>query len=141
MTDRAIVLRKLSALTEHVGRLRRRMPATAEALRDDIDRQDALAMSFLVSVQAALDIAVHIASDEGFGVAPTYAGAFQLLADRGVITRETSEQLARMAALRNRIAHGYATVDFARLWLELPAGIGAFVSFEQQIAKHLGPSR
>lgn len=30
-----------------------------------------------------------------------------------------------MAALRNRIAHGYASVDFARIWAELPSGLEA----------------
>jgi hypothetical protein len=53
MTDPAIVMRKLAALRDHVERLRRRRPATAEALRADVDLQDALSMSLLVAVQTA----------------------------------------------------------------------------------------
>ncbi|MCU0862815.1 MAG: hypothetical protein MUC36_03395 [Planctomycetes bacterium] len=34
MTDPAIVMRKLAALRDHVERLRRRRPATAEALME-----------------------------------------------------------------------------------------------------------
>lgn len=139
MTDRVIVMRKLTALAEHVARLRRRRPAQVDRLRDDVDLQDALAMSLVVCVQAALDVAVHIASDEGFGVPASYASAFQMLADRGILTSATSRQLASMAALRNRIAHGYASVDFPRIWQELPDGIAAFDAFLQEVTKHLGP--
>jgi uncharacterized protein YutE (UPF0331/DUF86 family) len=138
MTDPAIVLRKLSALREHAARLERRRPATAEALGTDIEVQDALSMNLLVSVQAALDIALHIASDEGFGVPATYAESFRTLADHGVIDDQTARQLAGMAALRSRIAHGYASVDFARIWGELPAGIAGFKAFQLAIARHLG---
>ncbi|HEX5051215.1 MAG TPA: DUF86 domain-containing protein [Planctomycetota bacterium] len=131
-------MRKLSALAEHAARLRRRRPAQVETLRDDIDLQDALAMSLVVCVQSALDVALHIASDEGYGIPATYSGAFDLLADRGVLMRATSRHLGAMTALRNRIAHGYASVDFARIWQELPAGLAAFDDFAREVAVHLG---
>lgn len=51
----------------------------------------------------------------------------------------TSRQLASTAALRNRIAHGYASVDFPRIWQELPDDIAAFDAFLQEVSKHLGP--
>lgn len=138
MSDRAIVMRKLSAIADHVARLRRRRPEQVERLREDVDLQDALAMSLVVCVQSALDIALHIAADEGYGVPATYAEAFQLLAEHGVLVGNTSRRLGAMAALRNRIAHGYASVDFARIWQELPDGIAAFDAFASEIAQHLG---
>lgn len=140
MTDRTIVMRKLTAIAEHTARLRRRRPAQVEQLKDDVDLQDALAMSLVVCVQAALDVALHIAADEGFGVPATYSAAFHLLSERGILTSATSKQLSAMAALRNRIAHGYATVDFARIWQELPEGVAAFDAFLHEITGHLGPA-
>lgn len=95
-------------------------------------------MSFLVAVQAALDIALHIAEDDGLGVPATYAEGFGMLADHGYIDQETSRGLGVMAALRNRIAHGYASVDFERIWTELPAGIAALDAFSTAIARQLG---
>jgi uncharacterized protein YutE (UPF0331/DUF86 family) len=138
MSSAGIVLRKLTALREHVTRLRRRRPARAEQLRDDIDLQDAIAMSLVVAVQAALDVALHIATDEGLGVPGTYAAAFRQLADHRVVDDVTSQRLANMAALRNRIAHGYASVDFERIWRELPDGLDAFEAFAAQVARRLG---
>lgn len=139
MTDSAIVMRKLTAIAEHTARLRRRRPANVEHLKDDVDLQDALAMSLVVCVQAALDVALHIAADEGFGIPATYSAAFHLLSERGILTATTSKQLAAMAALRNRIAHGYATVDVARIWQELPDGIAAFEAFMGEVTRHVGP--
>lgn len=139
MTDPAIVLRKLAALRDHVERLRRRRPAVATDLQNDLDLQDALAMSLLVAVQTALDIAMHFAADRGLGIPATYAEAFTLLARHGICDADTSAGLARMAALRNRVAHGYASVDFARIWAELPDGIQALDRFAVAIGAQLGP--
>ena len=138
MTDPGIVLRKLAALREHAERLRRRRPTEAEALRRDVDLQDAVSMSLLVAVQAALDVAMHVAAERGFGLPATYAEGFQVLERHGWLDAVTSSRLQGMAALRNRIAHGYATVDFERIWRELPHGIDAFEAFATAIAKHLG---
>jgi uncharacterized protein YutE (UPF0331/DUF86 family) len=139
MTDPTIVLRKLSALREHVVRLRRRRPATADPMRDDIDLQDAIAMSLVVAVQSALDVAMHLLSDVGAGVPATYADSFRMLTQHGFLDAETSTRLAAMAALCNRIAHGYASVDFERIWRELPDGLTALDRFAQCVAASLPP--
>ncbi len=95
-------------------------------------------MSLLVAVQDALDIALHVASDSGWGVPASYGEAFTLLASHGVIEPSLAAELAGMAALRNRIAHGYATVDAQRVWNEIPAGLVAIDSFTAAISRHLG---
>jgi uncharacterized protein YutE (UPF0331/DUF86 family) len=140
VTDKDVVLRKLASLTEHVARLRRRRGEDLSAFRGDVDLQDAVGMSLLVAVQDALDIALHMASDEGWGVPPSYADSFELLHQHAVIDLQLARQLVRMATLRNRIEHGYATVDLDRIWTELPAGIGALEQFASIIAGRLGPS-
>lgn len=137
MTDPLLVTRKLALLLEHVARLRRRRPKTAEALRADVDRLDAIAMSVLVVVQEAIDIAFHIASDEGWGLPATYRQGFDLLAQKGLIPSELAAQLAGAARLRNRIAHGYASVDVDTLWAELPGGVAAFEAYAAAIAAYL----
>ncbi len=85
MTDVLIILKKLAMLREHAARVRRRRPTTQDGFEQDVDLQDALALSFLVAVQEANDIAFHIAADEGWGLPGSYAEAFELLARNGVI--------------------------------------------------------
>jgi uncharacterized protein YutE (UPF0331/DUF86 family) len=138
MTNVVLVARKLAILDDHLGRLRQRRPATLEALARDLLLQDAIAMSILVIVQEAVDIALHIASDEGWPLASTSREAFAVLAQHGVIDAGLAASLSGTAQLRNRIAHGYATVDVARVWSELPPGIAAFEAFAAAIATLLG---
>lgn len=135
MTDHLILLKKLAMLREHAGRVRRRRPASREAFEADIDIQDALALSFLVAVQEANDIAMHIAADEGWGLPGSYAEAFEILARNHAITIEHGHELGAVAAVRNRIAHGYASLDPGRLWSELPAGLDALDRFVEAVAR------
>jgi uncharacterized protein YutE (UPF0331/DUF86 family) len=139
VTNVALVARKLAVLEQHLGRLRERRPASATAFAADSLLQDAVAMSVLVIVQEAMDIALHIAADEGWELASTYREAFTVLARHGVVPTALAESLAGAAQLRNRIAHGYATLDAARLWNELPAGMTAFREFAAAISAFLQP--
>jgi len=140
LTDRDVVFRKLSSLREHVSRMRRRRAAELETFRADVDRQDAIGMSLLVAVQDALDIALHIAADEGWGVPASYADSFTMLARHGIVDAKLATALASMAALRYRLAHGYGTADMDRIWAELPAGLTALEEFAAAIAVTLAPS-
>lgn len=82
--------------------------------------RDALALAFMVAVQEAIDIAYHIVADEGWGIPDSHRGAFDLLAARRVVTPHLATELSAAPSMRNRIAHGYASVDHQRSWHELP---------------------
>ncbi len=137
MTNVELVTRKLALVDEHVRRLRERRPAEVAAFRTDLLLQDAIALGLVVVVQESVDIALHIASDEGWELAPTYRDAFAVLAQHGVIDAPLATELGLVAQLRNRIAHGYASVDAERIWTELPGGIRSFEAFSRAIAKFL----
>lgn len=136
MTDVEIVTRKLAFLREHLDRMRDRRPDDIEKLRGDAVLRDALALSVLVVVQEAIDIAFHICSDEGWGVPATYREAFELLAQHGVIDAPLAASLSGATHLRNRIAHGYASIDVERLWADVPSGVSAFQRFAGAVAVH-----
>ncbi len=137
MTNVALVSRKLAVLEEHLRRLQQRRPADVAAFVADPLLQDAIAMSLLVVVQEATDIALHIASDEGWELASTYREGFEVLERHGVIAPPLAASLGGAAQLRNRIAHGYATLDAERLWNELPLGIAAFGELARAVAAFL----
>jgi len=138
MTDAELVLRKLAILREHLGRARRRRPEQLDLLEHDDDRKDALAMSVMVALQEAIDVAFHIVVDEGIGVPSSNAEAFELLAKQGVLATPLASRLARAVGLRNRIAHGYASVDTERLWKELPDGLDDLEAYVVAVGRFLG---
>jgi uncharacterized protein YutE (UPF0331/DUF86 family) len=134
MTDAVLVMRKVTVLREHLERVRRRRPAREKPFVDDVDLQDATAMSLLVAIQEATDLALHLASDEGWGVPGSYAEGFELLATHGVIDEELARALGRMVGLRNRLAHGYTSVDPQRLWAEIPDALDTLDRYVVAIA-------
>ncbi|MCL6499682.1 MAG: DUF86 domain-containing protein, partial [Firmicutes bacterium] len=73
--------------------------------------------------------AAHWVADEGWGEPDDAGSAFDILADRGIIDRETSTALRAATGLRNRIAHGYALLDHGRVHREAQAGVPALRSF------------
>jgi uncharacterized protein YutE (UPF0331/DUF86 family) len=137
VTDKDVLFRKLTSLGEHVGRMRRRRSSDLATFKADVDRQDAIGMSLLVAIQDALDIALHMASDEGWGIPASYAESFAMLARNGVIDAALATSLSNMAALRNRLAHGYGTADMDRIWAELPNGLDALDRFAAAIAARM----
>ena len=139
MTDRAVVLQKLATLRDHLGRVRRRRPATADAFRQDLDLQDAVSLSLLVAIQEAVDIAFHLSADEGWGVPASNAESFEMLSRHGVIDAGLAAEMAAAVGLRNRIVHGYASVDVDRLWNEIPTGLSAMERFVAAIARFVPP--
>jgi len=139
VTNAALVTRKLAVVDEHLRRLRERRPEELESFMKDLLLQDAVALSVLVVVQEAMDIALHIASDEGWELASTYRDAFVVLERHGVIPAALAASLASAAQLRNRIAHGYATLDPGRLWSELPAGVASFEAYARSVSAFIRP--
>jgi uncharacterized protein YutE (UPF0331/DUF86 family) len=77
------------------------------------------------------------AADEGWGVPESHRAAFDLLAARGVFSVELAGRLSGITALRNRIAHGYVTVERARIWQELPEGLRTLDDFRAATAAWL----
>jgi uncharacterized protein YutE (UPF0331/DUF86 family) len=137
VTDAGLVLLKLQRLREYVGLARARRPADAGVLATDLVLRDAMALALLIAVQEAIDVAYHIASDEGWGIPDSHAAAFELLGARAVISAGLAARLQSVARARNRIAHGYGSVDHVRLWRELPEGLEALEAFTASVAAWL----
>jgi uncharacterized protein YutE (UPF0331/DUF86 family) len=138
MTDLELVLVKLQRMREYAALARARRPSAPEQLESDLDRRDALALALLVAAQEAIDVAYHITADEGWGLPDAHAAAFEALATNGVIEPELADRVAQVTQIRNRIAHGYVSVDHARIWEELPAGLDALEAYAASVAQWLG---
>ena len=119
-----------------VGRARAWLNDAATILLDSLETflSDAksrdLALFYLfLAVQECIDIAAHWVADEGWGEPDDAGSAFDTLADRGVIDREMATALRAAVGLRNRIAHGYAAVDYSRVHREAQTGFPALRNF------------
>ena len=111
MTDPDLIAKKLAAIETYLHELR--TLARVEALRSDVREERFVEHTLQIAIQAALDVASHIVSDERLGEPRTSREMFVLLERAGWIGSELSKALQNMAGFRNVLVHGYHDVDLA----------------------------
>lgn len=106
-----------------------------ETFLSDPRTRDLSLFYLFLAIQECIDLAAHWVADEGWGEPDDAGSAFDVLADRGVIDRDTATSLRGAAGLRNRIAHGYAMLDYERVHREARAGMAPLRRFLAAIAE------
>ncbi|MEX2663819.1 MAG: DUF86 domain-containing protein [Vicinamibacterales bacterium] len=109
-----------------------------ETFLADPKARDLSLFYLFLAVQECIDLAAHWVADGGWGEPDDAGSAFDVLAERGVIDRDTASALRAAAGLRNRIAHGYALLDYGRVHREAHPGIPALRDFLVAIARAAG---
>ena len=140
MVNRDVLAAKLGDLAHRTGRVRKHVKATAAELAADADALDLVAFNLMLAVQTCADIASHIIADSGWPTTRTLAEAFARLHEHGVLTRATSDALARAAGLRNVVAHGYAGVDVSLVHSAATSGVRELDAFAREVAEWVARS-
>lgn len=111
MTDADLLAKRLALVETCVSDLRRL--ARPEKIVSDLREQRFVEHTLQIAIQAALDAASHIVSDERLGEARTNRELFQLLGKAGWLPSALVATLSNMAGFRNVLVHGYQEVDLA----------------------------
>ena len=109
MTDPELVAKKLALIETCVQELR--SLARPELIRRDVREERFVEHTLQIAIQAALDVASHVVSDERLGEPETNQGLVDLLLKRGWLDDSLAPKLRDMAGFRNVIVHGYQDVD------------------------------
>lgn len=109
MTDPDLVAKKLAVIETCCRELRDL--AHLDRIRTDVRERRFVEHTLQRAIQAALDVASHVVSDERLGEPDTNRDLFALLEAAGWIEASLSDALQRMAGLRNVLVHGYTDVD------------------------------
>jgi uncharacterized protein YutE (UPF0331/DUF86 family) len=109
MTDRDLVAKKLAAIETYLRELR--ALGRPEALRTDVREERFLTRTLQMAIEAALDVASHVVSDERLGEPATNRELFEILERNGWLPRPLAERLGDMAGFRNVLVHGYDDLD------------------------------
>ena len=80
-------------------------------LRSDVRHERFVEHTLQIAIQAALDAASHLVSDERLGEPRTNRELFDLLARAGLLSASLAKSLRNMAGFRNILVHGYQDVD------------------------------
>lgn len=137
MTDADLVAKKLAVVATTCRELREL--ARLDRIRSDVRERRFVEHTLQVAIQAALDVASHVVSDERRGEPRTNRDLFGLLARRGLLPAELADQLSRMAGFRNVLVHGYQDVDLAVVRDILANRLDDLLAFVRAIRARLTP--
>ena len=109
MTDAQLAAKKLAFIETCVRELR--AMARPQQMASDVREERFVEHTLQIAIQAALDVASHVVSDERLGEPRTNHELFELLARHGWLTPELAQTLRAMVGFRNILVHGYAQVQ------------------------------
>jgi len=111
VVDRDLILRKLADLDQYVSQVSDYRAVTVEEYRRDWKTQRIVERTLQIAVEVCVDIATHVIADRALKVPTTYADAFDILADAGLLEPALRDAMIRMTQVRNILVHQYAAVD------------------------------
>jgi uncharacterized protein YutE (UPF0331/DUF86 family) len=138
MTDEALIAKKLAFIQTCLRELRQL--ARPEDIETDIREQRFVEHTLQLSIQAALDVASHIVSEERLGEPATNRDLFDRLARAGWLSRALADRVSNMAGFRNVLVHGYTEVDLTIVQDVVANHLGDLDAYVAEVMARLAPS-
>lgn len=139
MTDTELVAKRLAFIETCLRELRQL--ARPGHLATDIREQRFVEHTLQLSIQAALDVAARIVSEERLGEPATNRDLVDRLARAGWIGADLADRVSNMAGFRNILVHGYTEVDLAIVEDVLANHLGDLDAYVAAIRSRLSPER
>ena len=111
MVDKALILRKLTELEEHLKQIKEFSNITVEDYSREWKTQRIVERTLQIMIEICADIANHIIADKGYRVPKSYADTFRVLYEKGIIEEEIFKMMENMAKFRNVVVHRYDKLD------------------------------
>ena len=135
MTDADLVAKKLAEIETYVRELR--SLSRLSRIEDDIKEERFVVHTLQLAIQAALDAASHVVSDERLGEPARNRDLFDLLVRGGWLGADLAENLGRMVGFRNLLVHEYATVDLQIVRDVVERRLGDLLDFVSAVRERL----
>lgn len=115
MVDPARLASVLERMRSEIDALRRQARRDDEAFSGDENALPAVKYRFVIAIEAAIDAAQHVIASGGLRLPTSFADAFAVLAEEGLMAQELADEMGDAARFRNLLVHGYADVDDERV--------------------------
>jgi uncharacterized protein YutE (UPF0331/DUF86 family) len=134
MTDQDLIAKKLVFIETCLCDLRQARP---DRLAADVRELRFVEHTLQIAIQAALDVASHIVSDDRLGEPRTNRELFDLLGRHGWLEPPLVQVLRDMGGFRNVLVHGYAEVDVSVVLDVLDHHLSDFEAFVAAIRQRI----
>ena len=128
---------KLAALEKYVAILKRKGKVTAKTLIEDDDLRGVVERNLHLAAEVVLDVANQLIAEYRFRTPTEYQDSIIILGEEGVLEKEFSQEISKMAGFRNLLVHDYLKIDYEKMADKVNNRLGDFEIFAKSVAKHL----
>ena len=137
MVDRLLIEKILGDIRSNAHELKQADDITWEVYTTDTRSRRFVERTLHILIEACIDVAQHIVSDEHFREPVSYRDTFAVLAEEGVIRPDDLPRFEQMAAFRNLIVHYYERMDDAVVYGAFRKRLADFDPFVERITDYL----
>ena len=126
----------LANKTETINRCLKRIHEEYEGKRENLEnytKQDSIILNLQRACEACIDLAMHLISENKWGIPQSSREAFDLLLENGVIDEELNRNLKAMVGFRNIAVHDYRSIQIEIVQAILEHHLGDFVLFASKV--------
>jgi uncharacterized protein YutE (UPF0331/DUF86 family) len=135
--DRELIEEKIESIRRCVQRIESKRPDTVEALAEDWDAQDIIALNLTRAVQLCVDVASHILAESDGPVPDTMGASFDQLRQIGILSDALAERLQGAVGFRNIVVHAYEDVDWDIVFAIIHHHLDDFKQFARAVIDHI----
>ncbi len=136
MLEKDVLLSKISIIKNCLDRIKKVTKLKPDSLHE-YDKQDIFVLNLQRAIQAAIDIANLIISNNHYRLPNSYKMSFHILSENAWIDSETSKRMQKMVGFRNIAIHDYQEIDVEILKSILTKNLSDFEKYYKQILKKL----
>jgi uncharacterized protein YutE (UPF0331/DUF86 family) len=137
MVDVVLVEKILGDIKSNVSELRQATDITWNIYRTDKRSRRFVERTLHILIEACIDVAQHIISDEQLREPTSYRDTFAVLAESGIIQPEDLTRMENMASFRNLIVHYYERIDDAAVYGFFKRNLSDFDIFVRSVVKYM----
>jgi len=137
MVNRILVERILGDIKANVRDLRNATDITWDVYRADKRARRFVERTLHIIIEACIDIAQHIISDNELREPLSYRDTFAVLVEEGVLHKEDLGRFENIASFRNLIVHYYERVDDEVVYGVFKGNLSDFDLFVERVIEYL----
>jgi uncharacterized protein YutE (UPF0331/DUF86 family) len=135
--DELFIRTKFKDIEGYLGEIKDLLKFSDKEILDDSGRMHIAERLVQLIVDAILDINQHIIKEQNLRVFEDFQGTFQILAENNVLPEDFANKIAPVVSVRNRIVHGYESLNKKLFIGNLRKNYSDFDNYIEQIKKYL----
>ena len=137
MVNKNIIYKAIESIDQTLKDLNKADDITYEKYLKDVRSRRFIERSLHVMIEACIDIAQHIISDESLREPESYRDSFVVLMENGIIPESQIKTYEKIAMFRNLLVHYYEKIDDVIVYSIFKKNLKDFTKFIEFILEYL----